>query len=676
MPTSYEDTVLEDSPALFWRLDVDPPATDGQTVPDLSGNGLDGSLVVSGTDEAWGLTSPIETDGSSTEFWGYTASGGAPAPFETLGGVSRITRASDALLTVSGDFAIEEWLRPMDERPGAIDFAMAQKQGSGGTMLCGGANTRIGGFVFDWDGATATRWDVIDTSFRVIDHLGESFHVVVTRVGNTLALYINGSLRTTTIITSGLPTLFNSSPFVVQPSTGFYNNARHDEVAWYTHSLTGPRVRAHYDAARLVLPLRSRLTIRSTLTLDTTQEELVEFPFDHNFAQPFGDGMIPINEQLSYFTDVIPSRTDYEQRITLRAHGPSRTLQYQVTPSSPRAKAILNAQLFKPAQTYLIPISNDRTPLTADADTGDNTISLDTIGRDFEVGSRLRLGTWDDYETCVIDTVSETEIEIVGTLANDWPTGTSVRPVRKAKLIQNKIKSHAADRESDTLEFQILSGELSTNRAAEFTPTLTYRDEEIFNLERVRVDFLQEVSIQDFRRVNTLDNKTGALEQLSGDTGTARSIPVRLLYRDRAGMADFFGWLDTRLGQSTPLWVVSWENDLQAVSGGGSTLTIQSIGYTQRYNLHSARRDVCFILNDSTFTCLRVTGTVDNLDGTETLSFDGSVPTLADVNRISWLKYCRLQGDEIEIEWHRASSSGRTLLECSLSFRELLTSPD
>jgi len=252
----------------------------------------------------------------------------------------------------------------------------------------------------------------------------------------------------------------------------------------------------------------------------------------------------------------------------------------------------------------LLNISGDRTPLTSDAASGTSTLALETTGRDFEPGSRLRLGTWDDYETCVIDTVSEGELDIVGTLANDWPAGTSVRPVRKAKLIQNKIRSHSADRETDQLDFQILSEELSTQRASELTPSLTYRDEEIFNLERVRVDFLQEVPIEDFRRVNTLDNKTGAFEQFSGDTGTSRSISVRLLYRDRAGIADFFGWLAVRNGQSTPLWIPSYENDFQAISKSGSTLTIQSIGYSLHYNVHSARRDVCFIMNDDAAACI------------------------------------------------------------------------
>lgn len=665
---SYQSEVLADSPDLFLRLDVVPPATNGQTVPDLSGNGLDGTLTFSGSQEAWGHTSLIETDGSSTEFWGYTNAGVAG-----ITGTSRIVVPHDDLISPDGDFTIGAWLEPRADIPSAGDFVLVKKGGACGIGLTYSGGTRFAAFVID---SAGTLYKAIDTSMLVTDHLNESFMVYAVRLGNALALYVNKKLKAVTTITSGLPTKQTTNDFEVHPNTGFYLNERYDEVFFKRAALTATRIGAQYDAARLTIPLRSKLTIRSTLTLDTTQEEVIDFPFSHNFASPFGDGEIPISERLSYFTDVIPSRTDYEQRITLRSHGPSRVLHYQVTPSSARAKAMLDAILFKPAQIYRLPISSDRTPLTADASSGDGTISLETVGRDFEPGSRLRLGTWDDYETCVIDGVTDTDVTIVGTLANDWPAGTPVVPARKARLLQNQIKSHLADHESVQLDFQILSDELSTNRAAAFTPALIYRDEEIFNLERVRVDFLDEVSVEDFRRVNTLDNKTGAIDQFTGDTGTARSIPVRLLVSDQTGKANFFGWLAVRSGQSTPLWIPSYENDLQAVSKSGSTLTIESIGYSQHYNLHSARRDVCFILNDGSFTCRRITDAVDNGDGTETLTFDDSVPTLTDVDRVSWLKYCRLNGDEVEFEWHRASASGKTFLECAVNFRELLTSPD
>ncbi len=672
MSTEYQDAVLADSPVLYLRLDEIGPDVDGATWPDSSGNGLDATQVYNvGTEVCRGQTSPIETDGSSRAFRGLTNRG---YPHTGLVDVSRLYVPNDSLIQPSGDFTLETWINATVGLPSATTRGMVLKTNCFGiTFAFASPGTRIAGFCNDTSG---TLFSVYDPSFVLDDFLGVWFYVVLVRLGNTLSLYINKNLRATTTITSGLGTKQTTDEFQVQSSSLAALEAIHDEVAIYDYALTATRIRAHYDAARLAHQARARLIIRSTLTIDTTQEELVDFPFAHNFAAPFGDGQVPISERLSYFTDVIPSRTDYEQRITLRAHGPSRILHYQITPSSPRQKAMLNAALFKPAQTYLVPISSDRTPLTADASTGASTIELDTIGRDFEPGSRLRLGTWDDNETVVIDTVSATEIEIVGTLANDWPAGTPAVPIRKARIVKNQIKSHLADHESDMLEFQIVSSELSNNRAAAFTPALTYGSEEIFNLEKVRVQWLDEVTIEDFRRVNTLDNKTGAFEQFSGDTGTARSIPVRLLYSTRSGMADFFGWLATRQGQSTPLWVPSLENDFQAVSKSGATLTIQSIGYTQHYNLHSARRDVCFVLNDETFTCLRITAAVDNLDGTETLTFNGSVPTLAGVNRISWLKYCRLQSDEIELEWHRASARGDTILTTTIGFRELLVSPD
>jgi hypothetical protein len=673
MSTEYRDAVLADTPALYYRVDMVGGASDGDPVPDSSVSGLNGSVVfLNSPTEPYGYASPIETDASSKSFYGNNSTSGSLPR-------AAILRASSALIEPAGDLCLEGWWMLPTGAPGASHSPQIYfGKGSGNPILpltnsfflgTNFANDRFVGGLYD---SAGTLWTVTSTTAISLDTF---YHLAVVRLGNALSLYVNKQLQGTTLITSGLPTNVTSDTFFIHCPQTADMAAYYDEIALYTHALTATRIRAHYDAARFAQQISARLSIRSTFTVDTTQEDLIDFPFAHNFADPFGDGQVPISERLSYFTDVIPSRTDYEQRITLRAHGPSRTLNYQITPSSTRQKAMLNALTFKPAQTYLIPISSDRTPLTSDATTGDSTIELDTIGRDFEPGSRLRLGTWDDSETCVIDSVTDTDVTITGTLANDWPAGTSVVPIRKARIIKNQIKSHAADHESDMLEFQIVSSELSDNRAADFTPALTYRDEEIFNLEKVRVTWLDEIAIQDIRRVNTLDNKTGAFEQFSGDTGTARSTSARLLYSARSGMADFFGWLAVRQGQSTPLWIPSLENDFQAVSKVGSTLTIESIGYSQYYNLHSARRDVCFVLNDGTFTNRRITASVDNGDGTETLTFDASVPTLATVNRISWLKYCRLQGDEIELDWHRASSQGSTILTCTVGFRELLTSP-
>src|SRR5215208_5949299 len=286
MSTEYQDEVLADTPALYPRLDMVGSATNGDSIPDSSGNGLDGTLVfaagtfggpgVSAGDgivpftQPYGQTSPIETDGSSKEFCGHNWNISADKE------ESRITFATDPLIEPSGDLTLECWLRPLRD-----DMGNALGEGTLKQHLLGKNGTCII-YIDHFNKIAATVYDSAGNYYHVINPtsfvVGESYHVVVVRLANTVALYVNKSLRATNIITTGLPTRNTGGDFFIHPGQIAPADARYDEVAFYSAALSATRVRAHYDAARLTVPLRSRLTIRSTLTLDTTQEELVEFP--------------------------------------------------------------------------------------------------------------------------------------------------------------------------------------------------------------------------------------------------------------------------------------------------------------------------------------------------------------------------------------------------------------
>ena len=98
-----------------------------------------------------------------------------------------------------------------------------------------------------------------------------------------------------------------------------------------------------------------------------------------------------------------------------------------------------------------------------------------------------------------------------------------------------------------------------------------------------------------------------------------------------------------------------------------------------RYNLHAARRDVVFIKTNGDLVYGRIT-TAEEAGANEVLTLEmgggGSIPALAGVDRLSWLRYGRLQGDAVELEWWRAGRDGRIVLEVSLLYRDLPTSPD
>lgn len=673
--STYSDAVLADTPVLYLRLDKVGPDSDGDTWPDSSGNGLDGIQKYTGVAGrvARGLASPIETDAASVEFEGWTNASLEGDDFG-LNGKSWISVPNDPLMQPTGDFTVEEWLRPMADIPLAGTFLIAGKAGSCGVVETWSAGSRIGGYCRDSDD---TLWIISDPSFLLTDFIGTSFHVVVRRIGDILQLFINGTLRAETTITSSLPTKVSTEPFYVQPDALAHLHARHDEVAFYDYALSPSRIVSHYEAALASLPISCTITVRCVVELDTDSPIVTTFPFSHNFAQPLGGQPVPIREFLSYRTNINQSEPDYQQRINAQPYHAQRTLEYKITPASANARARLQAALWQPAEVYTVPIEKDWGRTTAGSDAGTDIINCDTTLRDYEVGSYCYHrpdardpSTWRQYQ---IKALTDTTIQTWTPLVADIAEGDEVSPARMAVLPDDSLsfESHTADRETAALSFDILSTELSTRRVTAYTPAQTYKSIEVFNLAKARVDWLDPAQYQIQRRVEGAGNHTGNDYQRGLDTGSARTIPVRVLLDGREALSEFYGWMEARQGRQNPVWVPSFERDLEIVSSFTGGFNITNMGYTAYYNLHHGRRDFAYIYTDGTMSFGRITLAADN-GATEALTVSAAPSVGKTVERISFLKYCTAP-DTFELTHHRNGTD--FISECSLNLNELLTSP-
>lgn len=668
MSLDYQVAVLADTPILYYRLDQLGGGVDGESVPDLSGNGFDASLVFNGSNPPWGYLSPIETDASSREFWGYTN----PVVYGFTG-ASHINRASDSAFEPSGDFTVEAWIRPMDNIPFAGTFGLTAKQDSGGILMLFNGAVRLGGFCFD---SAGTLFTVVDNSFAVPDYIGSSFHVVVERDGNALALYINGSLRNTTTITSGLPTRSTSSPFYIHPGGSFYLNDRFDEVAYYDYALGGARALVHYEAALAILNSSATITVRVPVTLDTDSIEPVEFPFTHNWADPISRAERVITETLTYRTHFNRSEPDYQQRVGARTHGPQRMVEIAVTPTTAIGRARLQQLLWQPAGVYRLPIDTDWTVLTAQANPSDMTLDCDTTMRDFETGSYVSVwanvqdvGT---YQTFRITSVSDTQLGVTPAVGAAMPVGSPIMPARLACLPDESLDfdAYTVDRETASLKFEVLATELSTRRVTAYTPVSTYLSTEVFSLDSARFEILEQSPYQMLRRQLGTGTLTGNDYYRAVDTMSPVTVPVRVLLTTRAQISEFYGWLEARQGRLTPVWVPSNENDLQLVAKLSST-SLRTIGYST-YNLHYGRRDIQLTYADGSVVNRRITASVANGNGTEDITV-ASVPA-GTITKLSWLRRC-VAPDTFELRFHRDFPSRGMIVECAFNFTELLTTP-
>jgi hypothetical protein len=667
---SYEAEVLADSPALYLRLAEVGTDSNGAAWPDISGNGLDGEQVYTSTtsDVARGFPSAVETDGGAREFRSWA--GGAPLAAGTTG-TSRLFVPDDALLHPTIDFAAEQVFRPLSDIPLAGTFGISGKVSTGGIVLTWSGGTRIGGYCVDTGN---NLWIVKDTSFLATDFLGEPFHVVVVRIVNSLCLYINGTLRAITTITSGLPTKVTSGVAYVQDPAIVALQARHGEFAWYTHALTADRILAHYEAMFNNNPLFGRADMHMIATLDGDLEPTPQlFPFSHNWESE-------VRETLAWSTDVIPAETDYEQRAGIRQR-PTRTLEFDAFIPDSRLRRRFHAYLFQnQRRTIYLADETEAAALTADAPSGSTDLDFVSAGRGFEDGGLLAIyQDEDNFEIVEIDTVGETSTTLDGITANDWTKGnTRAVPVVRAYIAdQLDFSRHTDQLEETTIEFRVLAQDVPLNprRNGTYTPRYTYKGIEVFDPFILGTNNWNETGRGQVT-IKTVDPESpaGIFSRSPFDSASREIVSYSLFLDSRAAISKFLAWAWSIQGRRVPVWVPTLQKDFDLVSTAGSspaTITVEGHDFTNFYQSHPARRDLALIYANETMVFRRIAG-AETSGANDALELEGvGAVTLTNLQAVSFLKLSRLQEDTIGLVWHTDE-----LVEVTLNFLELLTTPD
>jgi hypothetical protein len=224
---SHEAETLADNPALYLQLDMVGAATNGDAIPDKSGNSLDGALTFLGAAiEPYGYLSAVETEPLSKAFYGNNNTSGSPFPRAS------ILVDHDTLISPSGDFTLRGFIK--FDGGASHTPQMYFGKGSGNPITnnnCFFIGTDVltqrivGGM---WDSAN-NFWSVTDSTY-IIDPTVFYF-VTLKRVGNALVLGINGVTTAITTITSGLATRQEPQPFFVHcpqtsPMTAFTMRSR------------------------------------------------------------------------------------------------------------------------------------------------------------------------------------------------------------------------------------------------------------------------------------------------------------------------------------------------------------------------------------------------------------------------------------------------------------------
>lgn len=403
-------------------------------------------------------------------------------------------------------------------------------------------------------------------------------------------------------------------------------------------------------------------------TLPVTGTRSLIFAFKHNWDSR------PV-ERIAFLTEILPGQSGKEQRIRHRQN-PRRTWEYSYLPSDAHQRALFRAQLWQ-GQPYRfsVPFWPDVRYLAAQLNAGATVIPLATAYLDYDAGGTVLLMTDAfTYEAIEIDSVAPGQLNLSNPTAQTWRAGAMVVPLRQATLPPEISYSEitATINRGESLPWQVVPTEVSVNRLT--LPTITnYRGIPVFERwTEASEDIKEDLA----RKEDVIDFGHGVIRVFPIAARPQPTFDFRWLGKSKAELSAILGWLYTFVGRLNPVWVPTWCHDFvlaQNIGAADTSIKVTDWGYRTFYNLADTRRDIAIIKTDGTFIRRRITAVAATAGNSETLTLDSAVGvalTIAQVDRVCFLRCGRLAIDEVEIPYE-VSEVGLVVLR----FTELTTAP-
>ncbi len=382
----------------------------------------------------------------------------------------------------------------------------------------------------------------------------------------------------------------------------------------------------------------------------------VTFPFLHDWS----DGTLV--ERYSFLTNIIESHSGKEQRIKLRKY-PRRQFESKIltADSSDYIRNGLirmlfhNQTMFGMSKTWLVPLCTDYGILGYDLPSGSTTINTNTNFRDFLVnGYVLLYDKYDNYEIVRISSMDSSSLTLVAATTKNWNSGATIAPMKQCVVGQETVSGTLVvnEVEYNTVLWDVLVQDSLQNKVTEYVPEQFYKGYDVYS---TATNFASENQLEIYNAQRRLDNNIGVFSLDSRFKLTKTRTDLNLLFKSKQELSEFLGFYYYRSGKLNPFFYEGHSSDIKIAQSGldsDTTLRIADIGYSLYIKQADARRDLVFVKHDGTKLYRRITGSVRNSDGTETLSIDSPLGfnfSTQDFRYVSFLRFVRLDSDVLEI---------------------------
>jgi hypothetical protein len=376
-----------------------------------------------------------------------------------------------------------------------------------------------------------------------------------------------------------------------------------------------------------------------------------------NVLSPFAAATEPFySVRLSYLTDVITADDGTEQRMMLRII-PVREHSFLVRTYQSFRSGWLDSLTYGNQNSQLaVPEWPHGGFLTTAVTAGSAKVLniQSTASTDFAIGGYAVL--WNDEgrsEEVTVTAVSGTSITADVTLG--WAAGTFVMPSHKGNYSGSLSIARQAGFQADlpvtlTMEHGA-DPEVATPESALVFSTVPY----------MRVDVSHDLT----RQVERLESPTYTFaDYQTGDAPIGRR-PFKVWLASRSSVSSLIAWFHSLRGRSKTFYLPTYQADLDALSGlGTTTVTIKRCGYSANMFPMASRKIIAAVSPNGTVTKCTVLTATDNgvATNTETLTFDVAPPANS---MLSYLLYGRLESDTLEIQWRTNGFA-----DCTMGFIE------
>lgn len=361
----------------------------------------------------------------------------------------------------------------------------------------------------------------------------------------------------------------------------------------------------------------------------------------------------PFVQTIRYKTDVIRSLNGKEQRIALRT---LPRQQYDTRVLLPDEASIRKwrAALYRDITSNLkLPLWQEVVRTTVDHGSGTTTFTGDFMYTDLEVGDPVLVMSADEavYEELSVVNITATTLTTAST-TNAFAAGSLVLPLENAQIPDGATYSRyptLAAQMNLTLDLKV---QRNLDRGLGSPSPIVYKTMNVLDRKHLNDALTDNQFNWNVTRIDFGDAFTVKTDRLSADIATKR----RFLIQSRSELKWWKTFIHAAKGMQEPFWAPTWRPDLvlyEQPSIGGSTIRVTNEPHWKNEYETTDPYGELQLETDGGILYRGVASSVDNFDGTITLTLDAALPgdaASSTINVISFLEQSRFDSDDFRFE--------------------------